>query len=107
MRRADFEGDVGAEPVVERLRDEPAVRELNGRPAQTPASPGRTSVLGLLAALRADVDVQVGQLQLRPLANSSCDGRFRAINTGDPAVARVDLNPLSVQRLGSDAADRA
>ncbi len=76
-----------------------------GGPTQTPASPTRTRLSASAPVLGADVEVQVGELRPRPVADAL--GRDPLARDGgrDAPVPRHQLEALPDQHLRRDAAD--
>jgi hypothetical protein len=95
-----------AEPVVERAGDEPAVRVLERLAGDHGDVADPHERAGLVAVLRADVDVQVAQLRhLLALLVAQQVDRLLADHAGHDAVARGHLDALADQDHGIPAAD--
>jgi hypothetical protein len=97
-----LERDVGAEPVVERARDDPAVRQLDGLCAQHRRVAGTHEAPRVLAVAGADVDVEipdVGRLALGPTRRGVPSPRDHALHTAE------ELDSLADEGLRPEAAD--
>ena len=104
----DLERDVGAEPVVQRARDQPARRRARSGSASDHDRIADPQQLERLVAVGgADVDVQAVELDrlLLLLVLQQVD-RLAADHPGDDAVAGLHLDPLADQDLRVPAADR-
>ncbi len=94
-----LERRVGTEPVVERTRDEPPVRQLERRPVPDAGVARRDERVGVLAARRADVDVQVVGGGAHPPASVRAPSAPRGTitpSTGPPRPAIVTRWPASI-----------
>src|SRR6185312_6398123 len=101
-----LEGDVGAEPVVQRTRAEPAVRQLDRLRVDHRDVSDADRRARLLAVARADVDVHRLDLRdLRALVALQQVDRLLADDAFDRPPARVEHDPLADEDLGVPAAD--
>ena len=103
-----LEGDEAAEPVVERARDEAAVRVLERLARDHGDVADADQRARLVAVLRADVDVQVAQLgHLLALLVAQQVDRLLAHHARHDAAARGDLDALADEDHRVPAADAA
>ena len=76
------------------------MRELDRRTGPDAGIADANELLGVLPARGADVEVQVGELQARPVSQLLGIEPLARDRGGDAAVAGHQLEALPVQRLG-------
>jgi hypothetical protein len=102
-----FQRDVGAEPVVQRPRCDPAAGQLDRLPGDHGDVTDLQEAERLLSGTRADVHVQVVELDSgRFLAGLRALAPLAADHAGNGAASGEELEPLSQQDIRPRAADR-